>query len=196
MIELASHHLGLLTDPEAVSDAILELVGRLLPADDGLSPGSRIGAPAGWLPGAAHRYASAPGAPDAHREPRDGRDVGGGESRPGTQNSTAVPAPSAGEIRHQPPASRARSSMTVRPRWPRDGAELNPAEGPARRREPGPAVPPETVLSSTTTPLRLGVLAHVLKRLLSDPEQHRASVGLRLVGDLGAKLRRDPGALR
>ncbi len=31
VIELASHHLGLLTDPEAVSDAILELVGRLLP---------------------------------------------------------------------------------------------------------------------------------------------------------------------
>jgi len=31
VIKLASHHLGLLTDPETVTDAILELVGHLLP---------------------------------------------------------------------------------------------------------------------------------------------------------------------
>ena len=31
VIELASHHLGLMTDPETVTDAILELVGQLLP---------------------------------------------------------------------------------------------------------------------------------------------------------------------
>jgi hypothetical protein len=31
VIELASHHLGLITDPDTVTDAILELVGQLLP---------------------------------------------------------------------------------------------------------------------------------------------------------------------
>jgi hypothetical protein len=31
VIELDSHHLGLITDPETVTDAILELVGQLLP---------------------------------------------------------------------------------------------------------------------------------------------------------------------
>jgi hypothetical protein len=31
VIELASHHLGLITDPEAVTDAIVALVGQLLP---------------------------------------------------------------------------------------------------------------------------------------------------------------------
>jgi hypothetical protein len=30
VIELASHHLGLMTDPETVSDALLELVGQIL----------------------------------------------------------------------------------------------------------------------------------------------------------------------
>jgi hypothetical protein len=31
VVALASHHLGLITDPETVTDAILELVSELLP---------------------------------------------------------------------------------------------------------------------------------------------------------------------